>query len=74
MNKKKESKVVPNVRFKGFTDDWKQRKLFSCIQKIIDFRGNPRKTWYGLSESGYLALSALNVKVGISTFLRMLDR
>ena len=27
MNKKKESKVVPNVRFKGFTDDWKQRKL-----------------------------------------------
>ena len=27
MNKKKESKVVPNVRFKGFTDDWKQRKF-----------------------------------------------
>ena len=27
MNRKKESKVVPNVRFKGFTDDWKQRKL-----------------------------------------------
>lgn len=27
MNKKKESKVVPNVRFKGFTDDWEQRKL-----------------------------------------------
>ena len=27
MNKKRESKVVPNVRFKGFTDDWKQRKL-----------------------------------------------
>ena len=27
MNKKKESKVVPNLRFKGFTDDWKQRKL-----------------------------------------------
>ena len=27
MNKKKESKVVPKVRFKGFTDDWKQRKF-----------------------------------------------
>lgn len=27
MNRKKESKVVPNVRFKGFTDDWEQRKL-----------------------------------------------
>lgn len=31
MNKKKESKVVPNVRFKGFTDDWKQRKLEEII-------------------------------------------
>lgn len=27
MNKKKDSKVVPNVRFKGFTDDWEQCKL-----------------------------------------------
>ena len=31
MNKKKESKVVPNVRFKGFTDDWKQRKLSDAV-------------------------------------------
>ena len=33
MNKKKDSKVVPNVRFKGFTDDWEQRKfdeVFDC--------------------------------------------
>ena len=34
MNKKKESKVVPNVRFKGFTDDWKQRKL-GDVSEII---------------------------------------
>ena len=41
MNKKKESKVVPNVRFKGFTDDWKQRKLgelafFNPKEKLPD--------------------------------------
>ena len=39
MNKKKESKVVPNVRFKGFTDDWKQRKLGEIIteyKKTVD--------------------------------------
>ena len=34
MNKKKDSKVVPNVRFKGFTDDWKQRKL-GDVSEII---------------------------------------
>ena len=69
MNKKKESKVVPNVRFKGFTDDWKQRKLLSCIQKIIDFRGRtPKKLGMDWSESGYLALSALNVKDGYIDF------
>lgn len=34
MNKKKDSKVVPNVRFKGFTDDWEQRKL-GDVSEII---------------------------------------
>lgn len=34
MNKKKESKVVPNVRFKGFTDDWKQRKLGEVCLRV----------------------------------------
>ena len=36
MNKKKESKVVPNVRFKGFTDDWKQRKLNDIADKVTE--------------------------------------
>ncbi|MSB43216.1 restriction endonuclease subunit S, partial [Lactobacillus ruminis] len=36
MNKKKESKVVPNVRFKGFTDDWKQRKLNEVLSFLKD--------------------------------------
>ena len=34
MNKKKESKVVPNVRFKGVTDDWKQRKLGEVCLRV----------------------------------------
>ena len=37
MNKKKESKVVPKVRFKGFTDDWKQRKFGD----LADYKKGP---------------------------------
>lgn len=33
----------PKIRFKGFTDDWEQRKLLDCIQKITDFRGRTPK-------------------------------
>ena len=60
---------VPNIRFKGFTDDWEQRKLLDCIQKITDFRGRtPKKLGMDWSEEGYLALSALNVKDGYIDF------
>ena len=38
MNKKKESKVVPNVRFKGFTDDWKQRKVREVTDRYDNLR------------------------------------
>ncbi len=42
---------------------WEQRKLLDCIEKITDFRGRtPKKLGMDWSESGYLALSALNVK------------
>ena len=59
----------PKIRFKGFTDDWEQRKLLSCIEKITDFRGRtPKKLGMDWSESGYLALSALNVKDGYIDF------
>ncbi len=59
----------PQIRFKGFTDDWEQRKLLGCIQKITDFRGRtPKKLGMDWSESGYLALSALNVKDGYIDF------
>ena len=40
MNKKNESKVVPNVRFKGFTDDWNQHKFGETA--IIERGGSPR--------------------------------
>ena len=60
---------VPEKRFPGYTDDWEQRKVLSCIQKITDFRGRtPKKLGMDWSESGYLALSALNVKDGYIDF------
>lgn len=36
----KEMKKVPTVRFKGFTDDWEQRKLGELV--IIERGGSPR--------------------------------
>ena len=54
---------VPEMRFPEFTDSWEQRKFLDCIKKITDFRGRtPKKLGMDWSESGYLALSALNVK------------
>ena len=55
----------PQLRFKGFTDPWEHRKFFESIASTIDFRGRtPKKLGMDWSESGYLALSALNVKNG----------
>ena len=65
----KNGEKKPEIRFEGFTDDWEQRKLLSCIQSITDFRGRtPKKLGMDWSESGYLALSALNVKDGYIDF------
>lgn len=59
------SKKSPQLRFEGFTDDWEQRKFFENIASTIDFRGRtPKKLGMDWSDSGYLALSALNVKNG----------
>ena len=60
---------VPEVRFSDFTDAWEQRRLFECIDKIIDFRGRtPKKLGMDWSKEGYVALSALNVKDGYIDF------
>lgn len=69
MNNMDQRKQTPQVRFKGYTDTWEQRKLLDCIQKITDLRGRtPKKLGMEWSESGYLALSALNVKDGYIDF------
>ncbi|MDN6095466.1 MAG: restriction endonuclease subunit S, partial [Lactococcus lactis] len=61
----KNGEKVPELRFKGFTDDWEERKFFESITSTIDFRGRtPKKLGMDWSDSGYLALSALNVKNG----------
>ena len=61
----REGANVPEVRFTGYTDAWEQRNFFDNIEKTIDFRGRtPKKLGLEWSESGYLALSALNVKNG----------
>lgn len=62
-------KKVPAIRFKGFSDSWAERNFLANIEKIIDFRGRtPKKLGLDWSESGYLALSALNVKSGYIDF------
>lgn len=64
-----EGERKPKRRFPGFTDDWEQRELLSTIKSIVDFRGRtPKKLGMDWSDSGYLALSALNVKNGYIDF------
>ncbi len=60
-------KLIPNRRFREFMDDgaWEKRKLLERVEKVIDFRGRtPKKLGMDWSDTGYLALSALNVKNG----------
>ncbi|MDD5463029.1 MAG: restriction endonuclease subunit S [Methylococcales bacterium] len=65
----KQGETVPEIRFKGFSGEWDRRKLLSNFEKIIDFRGRtPKKLGLDWSETGYLALSALNVKNGFIDF------
>ena len=57
--------LAPKIRFDGFTDAWEQRYFLDNIKSIIDFRGRtPKKMGLEWSTSGYLALSALNVRDG----------
>ena len=65
----KDGEDVPEIRFKGFTDAWEQRKFIECINNIVDYRGKtPKKLEMNWSPEGYLALSALNVKDGYIDF------
>ena len=61
----KDGADVPEIRFEGFRGEWERKYLLKCVDKIIDFRGRtPKKLGLDWSEDGYLALSALNVKMG----------
>ena len=39
---KKPEKLVPEIRFKGFTDDWEQHKFDNVVKRINDKDDNPR--------------------------------
>ncbi len=59
----------PRLRFGEFNGDWEQHKFYDTIKDIVDFRGRtPKKLGMDWSKSGYLALSALNVKNGYIDF------
>lgn len=61
----KEGGFLPELRFPGFSGIWEESKFFDNIYNTIDFRGRtPKKLGLEWSASGYLALSALNVKNG----------
>ncbi|MEK5789356.1 restriction endonuclease subunit S [Acinetobacter johnsonii] len=60
-----EKQKCPEVRFKGFSNDWESSNFLENIRSITDFRGRtPKKLGMDWSKNGYLALSALNVKNG----------
>ena len=50
---------TPRIRFKGFIDDWEQRKLIEVCD-YVDYRGKtPTKT-----KEGIFLVTAKNVKDG----------
>ncbi|KRG32534.1 hypothetical protein AK822_13470 [Psychrobacter sp. P11F6] len=62
-------KYIPQIRFKGFDEDWSNLQFFETLDSIIDFRGRtPKKIGLKWSKKGYVALSALNVKNGYIDF------
>ena len=61
--------MKPKISFSEEQKDWIRRPLLSNIEKILDYRGRtPKKLGLSWSDTGYLALSALNVKNGYIDF------
>mgnify|MGYP000856314830 CR=1 FL=1 len=61
--------MKPKIIFSEEKKGWIKRPLLSNIEKIIDYRGRtPKKLGLSWSDTGYLALSALNVKNGYIDF------
>ena len=51
---------TPNIRFKGFTDDWEQRKF----PEFVSFYNGLTYTPNDIQEMGTLVLRSSNVKNG----------
>ena len=67
MSINKDSKKVPNIRFKGFTDDWEQRKLGDMLESTyqgINTAGD--KVEY--SEKGVQVLQSKHITSGEISF------
>lgn len=55
---------VPKLRFKGFNDEWKKKKI-NEVTEYVDYRGKtPTKT-----ESGVFLVTAKNIKMGYIDYL-----
>ena len=61
---KDKDKKVPVLRFKGFTDDWEQRKLSQVfyVNGRIGFRGYTRKDITNKAQGGIWAISPINIR------------
>ena len=59
----KEGEKVPEIRFSGFTGDWKQRKLNEIckINGRIGFRGYTQKDIVSQEQGGVLTFSPTNI-------------
>lgn len=55
---KKVEKRVPDIRFKGFTDDWEQRKLGEVLSKF-DYGLNTASTNYD-GQNKYLRITDID--------------
>lgn len=61
--------MKPKIIFSEGKNDWIERPLLSNIEKLLDYRGRtPKKLGLSWSDTGFLALSALNVKNGYIDF------
>lgn len=61
----KDGANVPEIRFAGFKGAWEERKVIEQVEKVLDYRGkSPTKFGMTWGTTGYLVLSALNVKKG----------
>lgn len=55
---KKPEKLVPEVRFKGFTDDWEQRKLGDVVNFFSGLTYHPSD----VKNKGYFVIRSSNIQ------------